>query len=169
MHQPAHKSSREDFPLLAARPVRRLSGIVPLHGAVHKKCRISCFPRSKPAFRQSPAFLYIQKLKKQNKYLQPVISRDSLHSFTKGRSSDSSFFVLFCLPGFPVVSGNTFLSAYRISFATHLLPKNKTPLLQRRDRMRISLISLLSCISAGTFCNYIFPDTDTSHQYVFKA
>ena len=31
------QSSREDFSLLAARPVRRLSGILLLHGAAHKK------------------------------------------------------------------------------------------------------------------------------------
>ena len=31
------KSSREDFSLLAARPVRRFSDIFPLHGPVHIK------------------------------------------------------------------------------------------------------------------------------------
>lgn len=36
--------------------------------------------------------------------MQPVISRNFVHSFTKGRSSDSSFFVSFRLPGFPVAA-----------------------------------------------------------------
>ena len=51
------QSSREEFPLLAARPMRRLYGIVSLHGAVHKKreTSIRLFP-----FRYDILFYFLE-------------------------------------------------------------------------------------------------------------
>ena len=53
------QSSREGFSsLLAARPMRRFSGILPLHGPAHKKSRIPALTAELPLFLSAHLSMY---------------------------------------------------------------------------------------------------------------
>lgn len=110
-----------------------------------QKYRISCIPRSKPAFQINPFphILHIKKICLRKSVICSQLSLVTLCiSLQKGRSSDLSFFILSHLPGFPVVSViQTEIKLHSYSGGTvwdsHPFPYYPVE-------------------NTGTFCNYFF-------------